>query len=175
MGFNDIIYHDGNISKMPDLDVFCLLEFCKRTTRLYGIKKNGNCTRKNRVQKLAYCTFRDLAAKLDVHVRHCMFSYLSSLLISVLRSLDTEASKSYNRRNRLYDAVLLTRCYTLQSLRPYIDSKINHIRHFIKIRFINKRMDFIDLPSIFNDKSVKSSIPNYFKNCEVPIICYKYN
>ena len=55
-----------------------------------------------------------------------------------------------------------------------IDSKINHIRHFIKIPFINKGMDFIDLPSIFRDKSVQSSIPNYFKNCEVPIICYKY-
>ena len=39
----------------------------------------------------------------------------------------------------------------------------------------NKGMDFIDLPSIFRDKSVQSSIPNYFKNCEVPIICYKYN
>ena len=33
----------------------------------------------------------------------------------------------------------------------------------------------IDLPSIFRDKSVQSSIPNYFKNHEVPIICYKYN
>ena len=40
---------------------------------------------------------------------------------------------------------------------------------------INKGMDFIDLPSIFRDKSVQSSIPNYFKKCEVPIICYKYN
>ena len=36
-------------------------------------------------------------------------------------------------------------------------------------------MDFIDLPSIFRDKSVQSSILNYFKNCEEPIICYKYN
>ena len=43
------------------------------------------------------------------------------------------------------------------------------------IPFINKGMDFIDLPSIFRDKSVQSSIPNYFKNYEVPIICYKYN
>ena len=34
---------------------------------------------------------------------------------------------------------------------------------------------FIDLPSIFRDKSVQSSIPNYFKNYEVSIICYKYN
>ena len=37
-----------------------------------------------------YCTLRDLATKLDVHGRHCMLSYLSSLPISVLRSLDTE-------------------------------------------------------------------------------------
>ena len=36
-------------------------------------------------------------------------------------------------------------------------------------------MDFIDLPSTFRDISVQSAVPNYFKNCEVPIICYKYN
>ena len=40
---------------------------------------------------------------------------------------------------------------------------------------INKGLDFIDLQRIFRNKSVQSSTPNYFKNCEVPIICYKYN
>ena len=54
-----------------------------------------------------------------------MLSYLSSLPISVLRSLDTEANKFYDRTNRLYDAALLTRCYTQDALRPVIDSKIN--------------------------------------------------
>ena len=44
-----------------------------------------------------------------------------------------------------------------------------------KIRFINKGMTFIDLPSTFRVKSVQSAVPNYFKNCEVPIIYYKYN
>ena len=34
---------------------------------------------------------------------------------------------------------------------------------------------FIDLPNNFRDKSVQSSIINYFKNYEVPISCYKYN
>ena len=104
-----------------------------------------------------------------------MLSYLSSLHISVLRSLDTEANKFYDRTHRLYDAALLTRYYTQHALRPVIDSKITHIRHFIKIPFINKGMNFIDLPSIFRDKSVQSSIPNYFKNYEVPITGYKYN
>ena len=36
-------------------------------------------------------------------------------------------------------------------------------------------MEFIDLHSIFKDKLVISSIPNYFNNSEIPIICYKYN
>ena len=75
----------------------------------------------------------------------------------------------------MYDAALLTRCYTQHALRPFIDSESNHIRSFIKILFINKGIDFIDLPSIFQDKSVIQSIPTYFQNSEPPIICYKYN
>ena len=94
LGFNDNIYLEGNLSKMPDFDVFSLLEFRKRTARSHGIKKNGNCKRKSRVQTLANCTLRDLATKLDVHGRHCMLSYLSSLPVSVLRSLDTDISIS---------------------------------------------------------------------------------
>ena len=58
---------------------------------------------------------------------------------------------------------------------PYIDSEINHIRHFFKIQFVNKGIKFINLPSISKDKSVISSIPTYFENKESPIICYKYN
>ena len=75
----------------------------------------------------------------------------------------------------MYEAALLTRCYTQHALRPFIDAEINHQRHFIKLTFINKGMDFIDLPSISQDKSVTSSIPDYFQNYEPPIICYKYN
>ena len=40
---------------------------------------------------------------------------------------------------------------------------------------LNKGIEFINLPSIFKDKSVISSIPIYFENKESPIICYKYN
>ena len=49
---------------------------------------------------------------------------------------------------------------------------MNHIRHFIKIPFINKGIDFVDLPSIFRDKTVESSFPDYFENKEPPIICF---
>ena len=107
-----------------------------------------------------------------------MLSKLASLSVSSLRKLDDEANKFYGRKHNLYEAALLTRCYTQHALRPYIDSEINHIRHFIKIPFINKGIEFIDLPSIFLDNNVISAIryiPSYFENTESPIICYKYN
>ena len=62
----------------------------------------------------------------------------------------------------MYEAALLTRCYTQHALHPLIDSEINNKRQFIKIPLMNKGIDFIDLPSIFQDESVTSSIPGYF-------------
>ena len=81
----------------------------------------------------------------------------------------------YDRNHQMYEAALLTRCYTQHALHPVIDYEIDHKRHFIKIPFINKGIDSIDLPSIFQDTSVTSSIPHYFQNSELPIFCYKYN
>ena len=104
-----------------------------------------------------------------------MLSKLSSLSISSLRKLDEEANKFCDRKHDFYQTALLTRCYTQHALRPYIDSEMNHIRHFIKIPFISKGTDFIDLPSISRDNTVESSIPDYFENKEPPIICYECN
>ena len=36
LGLNDSIYQEGNISKMPDFDVFSLLEIRKRKRRSHG-------------------------------------------------------------------------------------------------------------------------------------------
>ena len=84
-------------------------------------------------------------------------------------------SKFYDRKHDSYEAALLTRYYTQHALRPYIDSEINHIRHFIKLPFIEKGIEFIDLPSIFRDNNFILAIPSYFENTESPIICYQYN
>ena len=53
-------------------------------------------------------------------------SFLSSLPSSVLRVLDTEVNKFYDRNHQLYDAALLSRCYTQNTLRPFIDFETNH-------------------------------------------------
>ena len=52
----------------------------------------------------------------------------------------------------------------LHAFLPYNDSEINHIRHFIKMPFINKGIEFIDLHSIFRYNNAISAIPSYFEN-----------
>ena len=42
LGFNDNIYHVGNIFKMPDFDAFSLLEIRKRKPRSHGKRQKGN-------------------------------------------------------------------------------------------------------------------------------------
>ena len=41
LGFNDNMYHAGNVSKMPDFDVSSLFEFRKRTARSHGSRLVG--------------------------------------------------------------------------------------------------------------------------------------
>ena len=92
-----------------------------------------------------------------------MISKLDSLSVSSLRKLDNEVNKFYDRKHDMHKAALLIRCYTQHALRPYIDSEINIIRHLIKVLFINKGIEFIDLPSTFRDNNVISYIASYFK------------
>ena len=128
-----------------------------------------------RAVKRTNTSLKDLSQELKGNGRHSMFSFLCSLPISVLRVLETDANKFCDRNHQLYDAALWTRCYTQHALRPFIDTETNHKRHFIKVPFINKGIEFIDLHSIFKDRSITSYTPSYFKNAEPPILCYKYN
>ena len=160
---------------MSDFDVFSLLEIRKRKRRSHGKRQKGNDKRKSCAAQKSGTSLYNLSSKLREHGRHAMLSFLSSLSIPVLRILDIDACRFYDRNHQMYEAVFLTRCYTQHALRPCIDAEINHQRHFIKIPFIDKGMYFLDLPNFIQDRSVTLSIPDYFQNSEPPIICCKYN
>ena len=68
LGFNDNIYHEGNISKMPDFDVFSFLEIRKRKSRSHGIRKKRAIKRSN-------TSLKDLSKVLEDHGRHSMLSF----------------------------------------------------------------------------------------------------
>ena len=134
LGFNDNIYNEGSISKMPDFDVFSLFWNVKNVkVDLMVNLKNGNIKRKICTEKRLNTSLKDLYIALNNHDWHGLFSFLTSLPISVLRNLELEANKLYDRANKLYKAALLTRCYVQHFLSHYIDSEVNYKRHFITI------------------------------------------
>ena len=46
--------------------------------------------------------------------------------------------------------------------------------YFIKLDFINKGIDAVNLSSILRSKSVSETVPTYFKEKELPMISYTY-
>ena len=91
LGFNDNIYHEGNISKMPDFGV----KIGKRKFRSHGLRKRGNDKQKKGAVKRSNTSLKDLSKELKDHGRYSMLSFLSFLPISVLCVSDTEANKLY--------------------------------------------------------------------------------
>ena len=99
---------------MPDFDVVSVLE-CKkkRKSRSHGKRKNCNIKRNICTEKRLNTSLKDFSIALNNnHGRHGLFSFLSSLPISVLRNLELEANELYDRANKLFKAALLTRCST---------------------------------------------------------------
>ena len=81
LGFNDNIYHEGNISKMPAFDVFSLLDIRKRNRKSRGKGKKGYLKRKHKNK--TFWTLADLCKVLKSG-RHQMLSKLSSLSIALI-------------------------------------------------------------------------------------------
>ena len=69
---------------------------------------------------------------LNNHCLRSMLSFWSSLPVFVKHVLDLEANKFYDKGHQLYDAALLTRCYTQHALHPTIDNEVNNKRHLLK-------------------------------------------
>ena len=57
-------------------------------------------------EKLINTSLKDLSVVLNNYGRHGLLLFLSSLPISVLRNLESEANKFYDRDNNLYKAAL---------------------------------------------------------------------
>ena len=73
---------------MPDFDIFSVLDIKKRKSRSHGKRKDGNIKRKICTEKRLNISLKDLSIALNNHGRHGLFSFLSSLPISVLRNLE---------------------------------------------------------------------------------------
>ena len=110
--------------KVPSLNIHPFTDTYTLVSLCYLVDKDALKHEKERL-KLVFANVQERGCKFNIHL-HAMLSFLSSLPISVLRVLETEANKFHDRNHPLYDAALLTRCYTQHALRPFIDSETNH-------------------------------------------------
>ena len=107
-------------------------------------------------------------------IRTALFS-VSLPKLRELRSLALEsANYDYESAECGVAAIILdTAHYRL--FRPVrSDQSTDAKTHFIKLDFINKGIDAVNLPSILRSKSVTETVPTYFKEKEPPIISYTY-
>ena len=68
------------------------------STGLHELKRNIKC--KICTEKRINTSLKDLSIALNNHGRHGLLSFLSSLPISVLRNLESEANTLYDRANK---------------------------------------------------------------------------
>ena len=54
------------------------------------------------------------------------------------------------------------------------DVPAENLKHFMKIKFLHKGIDAINLPQLLRSQSLMDKIPAYFKDKEPPIISYQY-
>jgi hypothetical protein len=88
--------------------------------------------------------------------RHAMLSRLTSLSFRSLKTLEEEADNIVIQTDPSYTAAYLIQSFTQHILRARIDTTAEHDRHFLKFSFLNKGIDFIDLPSIFRETISKT-------------------
>ena len=93
--FSEYIYHQDNISRLPDFDV-TLLDIRKRNKWSYCKHKNRNLNRKNKHT----LTLSDLSIILKPSGRYMAFSRLFTLSFASLRNLDIEDNQFYDRAHR---------------------------------------------------------------------------
>ena len=74
LGFNDNIYQEENISKMPDFDVFSLLEIRKRKRRSHGKRQKGNDKHIRCAAQKSGISLYNLS-KLGEHGRHAILFF----------------------------------------------------------------------------------------------------
>ena len=109
---------------------------------------------------------------------HNINTKLFSISFPQLRSLQKLALESTNfdyssAEYRVIAIILDIANYRL--FRPVrSDVPAEKPKHFMKIKFLNKAVDAINLPALLRSTSVTDKIPVYFRDKEPPIVSYEY-
>ena len=159
----------GNVSKTNSVNILDIVSKPLRNKRSHGRRINRNKRRLHSVNT----SVSDLINISKNNGRHQLLSKLCSIPATKLHNIFEECD-TVSYHSPKYEIVQIITAFCYFKLFPKIDRPDEHQKHFLKIKYIDKGIDFINIAGILNDQSVKEQIPGYFENTELPIICYIY-
>ena len=108
--------------------------------------------------------------KIKTHLFSMLLPQLSFQQEIALESTNTDFSSAEDRVTSIILDISLYRLF-----KPVkSDVPAEKPKHFMKIKFLHKGIDAINLPQLLRSQSVMDKIPAYFKDKEPPIISYPY-
>ena len=136
--------------------------------RSHGVRRIGLSRRKQRLNR----SLDDLLRIAKNNARHALLHALSSIPVSRLKPILDEADRRSLRHSDWFKLKMIM-AFSFNKLFPRIPP-LPPKTQFIKIKFVNKGLDLLNISDIFRDHRVTSKIPQNFENLDPPLICYQY-
>lgn len=160
----------GNISRTASIDVMDIVSKTTRNKRSHGKRINRNKRKHHRRN----VSISDLLKIFQNNGRYNLLCTLGSIPATKLNSI-LEECNSISVASPKYEVALIISAFCYHKLFPKIDKQEDHKRYFLKLKYINKGIDLIDISNIFRNPSVQKLIsPENFDNTEPPIVSYVY-
>ena len=177
-GFNDQIKGVGTLSSTSckKTNVYTLFNKHQRWKRSHGKRHYNKKAPQPESSIDALIALIDMidqpegVHKIKTHLFSMSLPQLSSLQEIALESTNTDFSSAEYRVTSIILDISHYRLFNpVKSNVPAENPK-----HFMKIKFLHKGIDAINLPQLLRSRSVLDKIPAYFKDKEPPIISYQY-
>ena len=177
-GFNDQIKGVGTLSSISckKTNIYSLFNKQPRRKRSHGKRHYNKRTPQPDATTSTLVDLVDMIEKPEGV--HNINTKLFSISVPQLRSLQKVALELTNfdyssAEYRVIAIILDIANYRL--FRPVrSDVPAEKPKHFMKIKFLNKAVDAINLPALLRSTSVTDKIPVYFRDKEPPVVSYEY-
>ena len=140
---------------------------------LHIFKKGIYFTHKTEI--ITWCCDNDHEEVLKIHKINTKLFSISFPQLHCLHELALESTNfDYSSAEYRVIAIILDNANFRLFRHVRSDVPAEKPKHFMKIKFLNKAVDAINLPALLRSTSVTNKIPVYFRDKEPPIVSYEY-
>ena len=164
------------ISLKKKTNIYSLFNKQPRRKRSHGKRRNNKRTPQPDVTMSILVDLVDMIEKPEgVHKINTELFSISFPQLRCLQELALESTNfDYSSAEYRVIAIILD-IANFRLFRPVrSDAPAENPKHFMKIKFLNKAVDAINLPALLRSTSVTNKIPVYFRDKEPPIVSYEY-